>query len=75
MRLVDFQVCRYGSPCLDLAMLFYVCTNRELRQAHMDRLLRLYHSSLVETLNMLSPKKSDDSCQPFYTDSEKLWEM
>ncbi|KAG8234757.1 hypothetical protein J437_LFUL006589 [Ladona fulva] len=51
--LLDFQMARVGSPALDLATLLYCCTTRDLRRAHLHRLLDLYHSWLQETLEEL----------------------
>lgn len=48
--LLDFQLVRYGSPVLDISSLIYCCTDKQLRDNHMNKLIELYHSELVESL-------------------------
>ncbi|XP_034256185.1 uncharacterized protein LOC117654109 isoform X2 [Thrips palmi] len=51
--LVDFQLCRYAPPVLDLVYAVYCCTTREWRDAHLDKMLREYHDMLSGTLRRL----------------------
>lgn len=50
LRFLDFQLCRYASPVLDIVYLLYCCCTTRTRQENYDRLLREYHNSLTEFL-------------------------
>lgn len=47
IRLLDWQICRIGSPALDIAYFLCSSTDKALRDQHYDELLRVYHCSLV----------------------------
>ncbi|KAK3925955.1 putative nicotinate-nucleotide adenylyltransferase [Frankliniella fusca] len=49
-RLIDFQLSRADNTAIDLATLLLACTDKPLRDAHWDELLRGYHSELQDTL-------------------------
>lgn len=49
--MVDFQLCRYASPGLDLANLIYCCTTRQLRDYKLNALLSEYIISLNNFLS------------------------
>ncbi|XP_068083605.1 uncharacterized protein [Anabrus simplex] len=53
LRFVDFQLVHYSSPGLDLQYFLYACTNQEIRMNYVDKLIEEYHSTLVETLEIL----------------------
>lgn len=44
--LLDWQESRYSSPIVDIAYFLFCCTTKELRDAHYDNFLRVYHESL-----------------------------
>lgn len=50
---LDFQLCRYASPVLDLSYFIFTSTKAELRNQHLSTLYRVYYESLVETLKTL----------------------
>lgn len=50
VRLLDFQISRYGSPVLDILYYIFCCTQKELRDQHYDNFLQIYHSSLSKHL-------------------------
>jgi hypothetical protein len=45
--LIDLQVMRYGNIVTDLLSFIYATTNREFREAHLDRLLCIYQENLM----------------------------
>lgn len=53
MVLVDFQLCFYSSPGVDLNFAISNCPNLETR-SRTDELISIYHNSLSETLKSIS---------------------
>ncbi|XP_058825481.1 uncharacterized oxidoreductase dhs-27-like [Topomyia yanbarensis] len=53
IRLIDWQLCRYVSPILDLSYFLFICTDEELRGKHFEELLDTYYNSLSEQLARL----------------------
>ncbi|XP_067005751.2 uncharacterized protein [Anabrus simplex] len=54
IRLVDFQTCYYSSPTLDLQYFLRVCPNEEVRRSGIDGLIKEYHSTFSDTLDILN---------------------
>lgn len=54
MYIVDFQLARYASPGLDLALLLYLCLERAQRSQHLSDLLRYYSDNLHSTLTLMN---------------------
>ncbi|XP_052122513.1 uncharacterized protein LOC113213289 [Frankliniella occidentalis] len=50
-RLIDFQMCVYGLPALDIVTILLVCTDKPMRDLHWDNLLQGYHQELLATLS------------------------
>ncbi|XP_058455391.1 uncharacterized protein LOC131432857 [Malaya genurostris] len=50
IRLIDWQLCRYVSPILDLSYFLFICTDEKLRSEHYDELLDIYYRSLSDHL-------------------------
>ncbi|XP_055591619.1 uncharacterized protein LOC129743584 [Uranotaenia lowii] len=48
--LIDWQLCRYVSPILDLVYFIFLSTDEELRAKHYDEFLDIYYKSLGEAL-------------------------
>ncbi len=48
--LLDVSLCRWASPCTDLAYFLYSPTTPQLRETHMDEMLGHYHDNLVRCL-------------------------
>lgn len=44
--LLDFQISRCSSPIIDIVYFMFCCTTKELRDAHYDEFLKIYHESL-----------------------------
>lgn len=59
IRLLDFQISRYGSPVLDLVQYIFSNTQKELRDQHYDDFLKVYHGSLSEHLQRYVDKQSN----------------
>ena len=53
-RLVDWQVCRYGTPALDLIYVLFTSANQDVRDNRMDELLSVYLESLNSRLEQLN---------------------
>ncbi|XP_053657727.1 uncharacterized oxidoreductase dhs-27-like [Anopheles marshallii] len=53
IKLIDWQLSRYGSPVLDLVYFIFNCTDEELRAHSYQRLLSIYYNSLSEHLHNL----------------------
>ncbi|XP_058825477.1 uncharacterized protein LOC131685633 [Topomyia yanbarensis] len=51
--LLDWQICRYVSPALDLLYFLFCCTDGEFRAAHYDEMIRIYYASLKTLLEKL----------------------
>ncbi|XP_067005789.2 uncharacterized protein [Anabrus simplex] len=54
IRLVDFQTCFYSSPTVDLQYFLRACPNEEVHHTSIDGLIKVYHSTLSDTLDMLN---------------------
>lgn len=50
---LDFQLCRYASPVLDLSYFLFTSTNAALRNEHLPNLYRVYYESLAATIKTL----------------------
>ncbi|XP_055614513.1 uncharacterized protein LOC129760860 [Uranotaenia lowii] len=53
MVMVDWQICRYVSPVLDLVYFLFCCTDEQFRRQHYDDMIRTYYASLKELLEKL----------------------
>ncbi|XP_058058525.1 uncharacterized protein LOC131209465 [Anopheles bellator] len=54
IKLIDWQLCRYCSPVLDLVYFIFNCTDEELRAHSYHRLLNVYYNILGVHLHRLS---------------------
>ncbi|XP_071455839.1 uncharacterized protein [Hetaerina americana] len=52
-KFMDFQLSRYGHPCLDIVYFLYLSTNRAIRKKHINEIMLAYYNSLVDTLSFL----------------------
>lgn len=50
---MDWQLGRYSSPVLDISYFMFSSTDRKLREEHYDKLIKLYHNSLSNTIRKL----------------------
>ncbi|XP_068081390.1 uncharacterized protein [Anabrus simplex] len=69
-RLVDFQLCRFASPALDLQFFFYTTPQSEVRLKHYDDMLRVYHETLCDTLKSLGCEEDLISFQELQAEME-----
>lgn len=46
VSLLDWQASRYSTPIADIVYFIFCCTTKELRDAHYDNFLNVYHQSL-----------------------------
>ncbi|XP_053667526.1 uncharacterized protein LOC128717878 [Anopheles marshallii] len=53
VRMIDFQMVRWGSPVLDIILFVYCCTDQALRSQHYEELLSVYYRSFSELLTEL----------------------
>lgn len=51
--LLDWQLTRLGSPALDILFFIFICTEKELRDNHYNRLIEEYYESLAIFLRQL----------------------
>lgn len=59
IRFIDFQVCRYASPVIDLVYTFFCCCAPETRSKYYDRLLHDYHEALSKSLESFGYDPND----------------
>ena len=52
--LLDFQCCRWGSPCEDLYMFIILSAAKEIRFQEFDNFIKTYHDHLVNCLKILN---------------------
>ncbi|XP_055297452.1 uncharacterized protein LOC129565999 isoform X2 [Sitodiplosis mosellana] len=43
---LDWQISRHSTPIIDIAYFIFSCTTKELRDAHYDEFLNIYHDNL-----------------------------
>lgn len=46
INLIDFQMARHASPIIDIVYFMFCCTTKELRDAHYENFLKVYHETL-----------------------------
>ncbi|KAJ9582655.1 hypothetical protein L9F63_023004, partial [Diploptera punctata] len=59
IRMIDFQLARYGSPINDLSFYIFSCTTQEFRCSHFKELMKVYYSSVSEFLQDLGSSPDD----------------
>ncbi|KAF5302534.1 hypothetical protein FQR65_LT00906 [Abscondita terminalis] len=59
---LDWQLCKLGNPCLDIAFFIWTCTDKKLRDCHYDGLLEIYYSSLSTFLRSFG--ECPETCYP-----------
>lgn len=50
LRFLDFQICRYASPVLDILYLLFCCCTQELRNEYYDKLIDEYYEALSKRI-------------------------
>lgn len=56
--LVDYQICNYNSPALDLHYFIFSSLHKDLRLTQIDNIIALYHKELLANLKRLGYKKT-----------------
>lgn len=56
-KLIDFQICKYGSPALDLYYFIISSAKLELKVEKFDEFINFYHIHLTENLKLLEYSK------------------
>lgn len=75
VRLLDLQVGRYASPATDILHFLYTSTQAGIRKRHYNQLLRIYHSTLNDTVRRLmvgSPYENTEVFMPFQQLEDEL---
>ncbi|XP_071445927.1 uncharacterized protein [Hetaerina americana] len=67
VKLIDFQTVRYASPAIDLSFFFYLSTTPKFRAAEFDRLFKIYHATIIQTLRSLRQKEKPESTENLET--------
>lgn len=55
--LLDFQICKWGSPAEDLLFFISISAAKDIRVKEFDNFISIYHERLVECLKVLNFKK------------------
>lgn len=50
LRFLDFQLCRYASPVLDIVYILFCCCTQETRRKYYNQLINEYHETLSKYL-------------------------
>uniref|UniRef100_U5ET49 Putative juvenile hormone-inducible protein n=1 Tax=Corethrella appendiculata TaxID=1370023 RepID=U5ET49_9DIPT len=53
IKMIDYQLVRYGSPVLDISFFIYSCTNQAMREQYYDELLNIYYTNLTDLIRDL----------------------
>lgn len=65
--LVDFQICYYGSPALDITYSFYTSSHNDVSESDWEELIQYYYDELRTTLQKLNYSKKIPSLMQFHT--------
>lgn len=60
VKMIDFQLVRYGTPAIDISFFFYMNMEPEIREAHWMDLLQYYHTNLINSLSDILKCSPDD---------------
>lgn len=63
--LVDFQICYYGPPVLDVTYCLYTSSHNDVNESDWDMLVQYYYEELRSTLNKLNYRKNVPSLMEF----------
>ncbi|XP_069936207.1 uncharacterized protein [Cherax quadricarinatus] len=70
LKIIDWGTSSWGNPMFDLQYLLYTSTTRAVRNAHLDHLLHLYHS----TFTKLAAKLGSPAASWSYIQFKLEWE-
>lgn len=66
--LVDFQICKWGSPVEDLLFFLTISPKADIRIKEFDHFVSVYHARLVECLQILGYGKPIPSLRKLHQD-------
>lgn len=66
--LIDFQVCLWASPAIDLQYFFLTSLQEDIKVDHFDELIEHYHTELVFNLKLLKYQKPIPSLNELFID-------
>ncbi|KAM7343125.1 uncharacterized protein ACRADG_010267 [Cochliomyia hominivorax] len=72
---IDFQLCKYGSPTLDLYMFLLSGTQLEVKIKYFDHFIKIYHDHLVQHLKLLKYEGKIPSLKELHMDLLKYGYM
>ena len=72
MKMVDFQIARFGHPLNDVLYIMYTSTVAEVRRQHMNSWLSFYFTTLMAALEKLNAQVSDYTFEDLMVDCKKL---
>ncbi|KAJ8873287.1 hypothetical protein PR048_026921 [Dryococelus australis] len=70
LKIIDFQVTGYDSPARDLLLFLYTSATLEVLSENYDQLVRLYHDSFVDCLQILGCDATPFSFNEFLKEIE-----
>ncbi|XP_013186386.1 uncharacterized protein LOC106131742 [Amyelois transitella] len=50
-KIIDFQLCRYATPILDVSFVIYACTTQDLREQYYGELINYYYEVLAKQIS------------------------
>ncbi|XP_031621483.1 uncharacterized protein LOC116339629 [Contarinia nasturtii] len=59
IRILDWQVLRYGSPAIDLITNIFTTTDKTMRDKEYDNFLRIYYESFSNTVKLLGSNPNE----------------
>lgn len=66
VKMVDFQEARFASPAIDMAFFMYMSVPPSLRPLLWDKLLKLYHDTVIKCLTeILKCEENDPRLEPY----------
>lgn len=71
LKLIDFQMSRIGHPLTDILYFLNASAKPEVREQHMEKLLRLYYDTLTADLQQLDIPLDHYTFQDFLDDYKK----
>ncbi|CRL05479.1 CLUMA_CG018243, isoform A [Clunio marinus] len=69
LKMFDFQQVRYASVAIDLSFFMYMAVHASMKPLIWDKLLKVYHETIIETMmRILMCNKDDERLQPYNFD-------
>jgi len=68
VKIIDFQVIRFGNPSLDISNFLCICVDSSILREHFDTLLGHYHHHFIQTLSELGLPTLELTLDAFYKD-------